>query len=123
MAYGRPEGAPLYEILMGTPHLHAMSVYVANFNEGHKDWFDFYPVNARLNSDAETESSAVMMVDVGGGWGSQAIGLKKKFPQLLGRFIVQDLMSLPPESDREPGIEYVSHDFFKEQPIKGMCTL
>jgi demethylsterigmatocystin 6-O-methyltransferase len=122
LAYGKPDGAAFFEILMSTPHAQAMNVYISNFNKDRKDWSDFYPVEERLGKGAETNSDAVMMVDVGGGLGHQAVGLKKKFPQLPGRFVVQDLMSLPPESDRVDGVEYVVHDFLKEQPIKGSWT-
>ena len=90
-----------------------------SFNEGHKNWMDFYPVEERLGKGARTDRDAVMMVDVGGGAGQQALALKNKFPSLPGRFVVQDLQSLPAEHERVQGIEYQQHDFFNEQPVKG----
>ena len=123
MAHDKPEGAPLWEIIMATPHERPMNVYMSNFNEGHRVWSDLYPVEDRLGKGADTDANAVMMVDVGGGLGHQAAGLRKKFPQLPGRFVVQDLNALPPDSDRVAGVEYEVHDFMKEQPIKGMSAL
>ena len=84
MANGKPDGAPLYEILFSTPHAQALGTYMKTFNEGHKDWIDFYPVEERLGKGASTESNAVMIVDVGGGAGQQALALKGKFPILPG---------------------------------------
>ena len=123
MAYDKPEGAPLWEIMMATPHARAMNVYINNFKEGRRNWSDFYPVEDRLGEGADTNANAVMMVDVGGGLGHQAVGLRKKFPQLPGRFVVQDLNALPPDSGRVTGLEYEVHDFMKEQPVIGLSAL
>ena len=95
-----------------------MNKYMGVFNEGRKDWWDFYPVEERLAEGAERSPEATMMVDVGGGLGHQAKNLKRKFPTLPGRFIVQDL----PQgfsSEKSTEIEFMAHDFTTEQPIKG----
>ena len=60
-----------------------------------------------------------MFVDVGGGYGQKAISLKRAFPQLPGRFIVQDLPGTVTNAPQVPEIETMGHDFFTEQPIKG----
>ena len=90
-AYNRPDGATLWDILQSTLHLGAFNTYMATFNDGHKDWLHFYPVEERLGKGAESEADSVMMVDVGGGYGHQAVNFKNSFPHLPGRFIVQDL--------------------------------
>lgn len=98
--------------------LEAFNVYMTNFNAGRKNWTEFYPVLERLGRDAKRDKIAVAMVDVGGGYGHQAIEVKAKFPQLPGRFVVQDL----PQgllSERREDVEYMEHDFFTEQPVKG----
>ena len=118
-AYNMP-GATVWEILSSTSHLPAFNMFVASFNRSHKDWLEFYPVEKRLGEGAESGSDAVMMVDVGGGLGHQTVNLKKRFPKLRGRLVVQDLPNvLPASKDRVPGIEYMDHDFTTEQPIKG----
>ena len=92
---------------------------MSTFNEGHKDWTEVYPVEERIGSDADTSPDAVLMVDVGGGYGHQTVKLKRKFPNLPGRFVVQDLLALPPEKTRVNDVEYMEHDFMTEQPVKG----
>ncbi|KAJ9634421.1 hypothetical protein H2204_006246 [Knufia peltigerae] len=116
------DGSPksLFQIMKAAPSrvLEAFNVYMTNFNDGHKSWTEFYPVMERLGREAKQDASAVMMVDVGGGYGHQAAELKHKFQQLPGRFVVQDLVQGLPASPKD-GIEYMEHDFFAEQPIKG----
>ena len=123
-AHNKPPGTSIWEMISTTSHAAAASTYIANFNEGHKDWLDFYPVEERLgkgaDGGADGGADAVMMVDVGGGPGHQALNLKKRFPQLPGRYIVQDLPhTFPKDAERDPGIEYMHHDFTTVQPVKG----
>lgn len=114
----------MWELLpnAGPRLLDAFNVAMANWNVGHKDWCDFYPVLDRLGHEASRDPSAVMMVDVGGGLGHQAAALKRKFPKLPGRFIVQDLAQSLPSSPPD-GVEVMEHDFFAKQPIKGRYSL
>lgn len=82
----------------------------------------FYPVTEKLVDSFQEIISPVMFVDVGGGYGQRAVALRKDFPQLPGKIIVQDL---PMSIDRAPqveGVEFQVHDFFTEQPIKGSRT-
>ena len=65
-------GASVWEVLASTSHGMAGNTYMGTFNEGHKDWLDFYPVEERLAAGADDSPEAVMMVDVGGGHGHQA---------------------------------------------------
>lgn len=88
------------------------------FNEGHKDWTEFYPINERLIRGAKEGPEAPIVVDVGGGLGHQAIHLSNKFPHLQGRFVVEDLPQGLPK-DRSGRVEFLEHNFFDEQPIKG----
>ena len=99
-----------------------MNTYMSTFNEGHREWFDFYPINERLGKDAKNGSEEVMMVDIGGGQGHQAIALRRKFPHLPGRFVVEDLRQGLPDS-RPGDVEFLEHDFMTEQPIKGISPL
>lgn len=63
-----------------------------------------------------------IIVDIGGSLGSLSIAIARDFPLL--RFIVQDRPevislgrgSLP--SDLQARVEFMEHDFFREQPIK-----
>ena len=73
---------------------------------------DAYPWN---------ELGVCTIVDVGGSRGQASIALAQRFPDL--KCIVQDLpgiiagCSVPPEL--EGRLEYMAHDFFTEQPVKG----
>lgn len=111
----------LWEVLVASPFQGEVMEYMVSFNEDHKEWFDFYPVVERLASETDiSDPTAVMMVDVGGGLGHQAINAKRRFPELSGRFIVQDLaQAFPPSSQRPNDVEYMEHDFTKEQPVRG----
>jgi demethylsterigmatocystin 6-O-methyltransferase len=117
VGWNQPGGATVFELLAISPFNNAFNAYMSTFNEGHADWLDLYPVKERL-AGAKTEEDAVMFVDVGGGLGHQASAFKKRFPDLPGRYIVQDLAHALP-STRPEGIEYMEHDFTTEQPIKG----
>jgi hypothetical protein len=63
-------------------------------------------------------NDSVMFVDVGGGFGHQAKLLKDTFPDIPGKFVVQDLPQM--KGKDLPGIEFQIHDFYEEQPIKGL---
>lgn len=89
-------------------------------NDGHKNFVDIYPAMDRLAAGASTGSESVMMVDVSGGQGHQAIAMKKKFPNLPGRYIVTDIAHGPPANrDNSVGVEFLVHDFMTEMPVKG----
>ncbi|CAL5872758.1 uncharacterized protein PFLUO_LOCUS7025 [Penicillium psychrofluorescens] len=85
------------------------------FRRRGKDWFEFFPVTERLHMPGESD---VLIVDVGGSQGEDLKKLKKRFPGLSGRLIVQDLPGVVEGAqDMPPGIEAHGHDFFQQQPI------
>jgi demethylsterigmatocystin 6-O-methyltransferase len=91
---------------------HAMAIQRSNH------WIDTYPVEKEIGSFKPSPESA-MLVDVGGGFGQQAVAFKKTFSELPGRVVVQDipetLQRAPPVED----VEFEAQDFFKPQQIKG----
>ena len=79
-------------------------------------WYDIYPVDQLLNSAKE---GAALVVDVGGGTGSDLEGFQKRYPQPPRRLILQDLPdTLENATGLDDKIEIMAHDFFKPQPIK-----
>lgn len=80
----------------------------------------FYPVKERLLEGMTANKGEVTIVDVGGGMGHDLVELKKKHPELFGRYILQDLPQVI-EQIPQPleGIEATVHDFYTEQPVKG----
>ncbi|MCJ1476775.1 hypothetical protein MMC13_005444 [Lambiella insularis] len=105
------------------PHIQkAFSNHMAGYHQGRPSWMDpgFYPVKERLIYGMRAEHDATAIVDVGGGMGHDLVELKKKQPDLLGRFILQDLPQVI-EQVAQPleGIEVTAHDFYTEQSVKG----
>ncbi|KAF2016221.1 S-adenosyl-L-methionine-dependent methyltransferase [Aaosphaeria arxii CBS 175.79] len=91
-------------------------------------WFDVYPVASAIGGGAAVTPTTVAMVDVGGGFGHQAVGVRRKFPELAAaRFVVQDLKEtldgMASDERRRledvEGVEFQMHDFFTEQPVQG----
>lgn len=78
------------------------------------DWLDVAPFQ-----DVSVESERALFVDVGGSIGHQCARLKQKFPDLKGRIVLQDLEETIKNAPPIEGVEMMSHDFFKAQPIKG----
>lgn len=82
-------------------------------------WFDIYPAAEKVK-DARTELGAILMVDVGGGPGQEIARFKEKYPELPGKFILQDLPLTLNRVEKLPdGVEAMEYDFFTPQPVKG----
>ncbi|KAL9116664.1 MAG: hypothetical protein Q9187_006812 [Circinaria calcarea] len=79
---------------------------------------DFFPVEEKLGKGARRDEDAILVVDVGGGFGHQAVALRKRFPNLPGRFVLQDLPNAVASLQLE-GMEATVHDFLRLQPLKG----
>ncbi|KAM7218768.1 S-adenosyl-L-methionine-dependent methyltransferase [Rhypophila decipiens] len=130
-------------------YLHADPVKSDRFNicmNGNKGtrrhWVDWYPVDTLLESfdqqqKAEEEQDAkvaaaeeqVFLVDMGGGNGKHLQVLLRKFPQVSGHLVLQDLPGtikvLQQDSDdnlMDKGIRPMVHDIFSPQPLKGAKT-
>ena len=66
-------------------------------------------------------ADTVTFVDVGGSVGNVCVDLRKKLPGLKGRVFNQDLPHVVSNTIPYPGVEQSAHDFWKVQPIKGVC--
>jgi hypothetical protein len=90
--------------------------------EGLVVWHETYPIADQLGPGADTNPEAVMLVDVGGGWGHDLKSLFKTHPGLSGRLILQDLPiiidQVQSRSDTD-GFELMCYDIFTPQPVKG----
>jgi len=60
---------------------------ITRFTSG-EQWFEHFPVMEKLSGEKKED---VLLVDVGGGVGHELISLKKRFPDLEGRLVVQDI--------------------------------
>lgn len=60
-----------------------------------------------------------VFVDVGGNIGHQSRRLKNAHPELAGTIVVQDLPETVGAADSVEGVEFMAHDFFTPNPVKG----
>lgn len=88
----------------------------ASYRRGGQSWFDFFPVEEKLQVQ---DPSDVLLVDVGGGHGKDLLAFREKFRDITGRLVLQDLPHVIETGDIPPGIEGQGHNFFDEQPVKG----
>ena len=82
-------------------------------------WYTFFPVNDRFSNASPTED---LLVDVGGGQGTDLFGFRKAYPEISGKLVLQDLPAVISSTDVDTlstfGIEAIPHNFFHPQPIK-----
>ncbi len=83
-----------------------------------EQWVDDYAVEEKLGC-LITKPDQAVLVDVGGGFGQQAVAFRNKFPGLPGRVVVQDIPSTLANASPVEGVEFMAHDFFGAQPIAG----
>lgn len=88
-------------------------------------WSEDFPVQERLfdGSNGAIKFDAPLVVDVAGGYGHDLRLVKDKLaPVHKGRFVLEDQASVietVPDDLYDANIEYVKHDFFAPQPVKG----
>lgn len=83
---------------------------------------DFFSKEAKkVSSSASQATKKPFLVDVGGGHGHQCRELGKKFPNLLGSLVLQDLPEAVEKLAPIEGVTVQACDFFQPQPITGSC--
>lgn len=108
------------DILMGKPDwARGFGLLMSTWGESHAMLQHLYPVKERLVDVFDPTINPICFVDVGGGYGQRSIALKKDFPELSGKILVQDLPMFIDTAPTVDGIEFKAHDFFTEQPVKG----
>ncbi|KAK3934823.1 O-methyltransferase [Diplogelasinospora grovesii] len=100
--------------------LHSFHQFMTTQRIGHPQWLDFYPIDKELVPGFDSsDPNAVFMVDVGGSVGHEIQAVKKRFPNIPGRFVLQDRPATIAGVVPENGMEAMAHDFFSPQPLKG----
>lgn len=90
-----------------------------------QDWTETFSVPDNLLAGVTINDHAPLVVDVAGGYGHDLRRVKSRVPASLlrkGRFVLEDqasVIDMVPEDLRDADIEYVKHDFFTAQPVKG----
>lgn len=116
-------GRELFDLVkdMGPEVVHGFSTFLSVGSQDSAKMYEVYPVHELLIGNA---AGGVFWVDVGGGFGQRTVELKDKFSDLPGRCIVQDLKSVIDIAkmkglDKAAGVDFMAHDFFEQQPVKG----
>ena len=89
--------------------------------DGKQIFLDVYPFEKELCHDLKPKTP--LFVDVGGGIGQQCIAFKTRFPNLLGRVILQETPHALAQAICTEGVEMMEYDFWTPQPIRGMDML
>ena len=94
--------------------------FMASRRQGMPSWFDIYPVERELvPSGAEFGNDEILLIDVGGNKGHDLLNLRAKYPNLPGKFILQDLPEVINHLDLgDHRISAMVHNFFEPQPVK-----
>ena len=109
-----------FEFLAKNPKIfNDFNIFMSAQREGRAYWLDFYPFEQKLPAEARDSDHNVLFVDVGGALGSEILELRKRFPALKGRMILQELPQTIEHVSPNPGMEATVHDFFKPQPVTG----
>ena len=103
--------------------LNDFNLWMTGQREGRANWLDYYPLREKLLDGFRKGDSLVMFVDVGGARGHEVEAIKKRFPDLPGKFILQDLPETIKQALPVPEMQVMAHDFFTEQPVKGESSI
>ena len=110
----------LFEWLPKHPeYLNNFNLFMSGQRVGRANWLDFFPLEEQVATAFDGGKDGVLLVDIGGGRGHEVEAIKKRYPYLPGRFILQDLPDTIKQALPIPGMETMSHNFFMDQPIKG----
>ncbi|KAL3479552.1 S-adenosyl-L-methionine-dependent methyltransferase [Aspergillus californicus] len=98
-------------------------------------WTQYLPeswISDHLLSRKNGDGKPFTIVDVGGGYGQELTAFLDAFPNLEGRYILQDRSAVPPshtknsktthstkDGSEQAQIEVMRHDFFNPQPVLG----
>lgn len=88
-------------------------------------WGDWFPVSEQILNHPDLGAETPLLVDIGAGRGHDLIGFRKRFPNALGKLVLEDLPAVIEEVQgaqdlTTAGIDTVSYDFFNQiQPIQG----
>ena len=103
--------------------LNDFNAFLSAQREGRAYWLDFYPFEQKLSAEARDNDHDVLFVDVGGALGSEIEELRKRYPAVKGRMILQDQQqTIEHAVSVDPGMEAMVHDFFTPQPVIGMSS-
>ena len=90
------------------------------FGTTHIHWANWFPLKEVCIDGFSSGKGEHCFVDVGGGKGHEGELVLKKYPEVRGKFVLEDMpVVIDDITELNPRIEKVAHDFTKPQPIKG----
>ena len=111
---------PFFDFLTKNPKsLETFNSCMTSQRQGRQSWLEFFPLERELVTGFSGEDNAVMFVDVGGGYGHEIQEIKKRYPDLPGRMILQDLPETISQITAAPNTEAMAYNFFTPQLIRG----
>lgn len=92
---------------------------MAGYTAERASWLDIYPSDQLI--DAADDLNTPLLVDVGGGSGSDIESFRKRHPETASRLVLQELPKVISDTiiGTEAGVRAMDHDFFTPQPIHG----
>ena len=116
----KQDSLTLFEIMSDKPSAaQGLGVLLNTWADGHAFLQQMYPAKERLVDSFDASISPVLFVDVGGGTGQKSIAFKDSLSHVPGKIVVQDLPVYVKQAPTVDGVEFMVHDFYTEQPIKG----
>jgi hypothetical protein len=96
--------------------------HMSAYHQGRPSWMDvgFYDVPSLFSNVTQDDA---LLVDVGGSVGHDLSEFRRKWSDAPGRLVLQDLPDVIAQAKTgqlHSSIEAMEHDFFTEQPIKGI---
>ncbi|CAG7925031.1 unnamed protein product [Penicillium olsonii] len=108
---------PAFIWLQSEPeHYSHFNRYMQAEQQGLQSWMETYPIEEKSH---DLEPEQIFFVDIGGGIGHQAVGVKQWIPQITNQIIVQDQEVVIPHAIQQEGVKAMAYDFFQPQPVKG----
>lgn len=116
---GRQTDQSIHEWTQGRPELiHYYNRYTQSHHKMLRPFTDVYPIEDLFD---DMEPDQPFFIDVGGGYGQQALAIKVTYP--YARVILEDLPTQLRGLDLGEDVEIIPQDCFEEQKIKGNIRL
>jgi hypothetical protein len=100
--------------------LENFNTFMTGVRGSRPSWIEWFPMQERVFDGYTAADSSVLLVDIGGGRGHDTEAFRKRFPNLKGRLVLQDLPAVIDDiKTLDESIEQLKHDFFTPQPVWG----
>ncbi|KAK4692131.1 hypothetical protein P7C71_g5011, partial [Lecanoromycetidae sp. Uapishka_2] len=105
-----------------TDHQKWFGDYMSGRRAGFATWHETFPFAEILGPDVKKGPNEILLVDVAGNNGHEAVSLHESHPDLPGRIVCEDLppvVDMMTKKGHHDKVEFIKYDFFTPQPIRG----